>query len=79
MSPAHRPGGSRLTTDPEGTWSASNRFEEATVMATVRDLMTPGAVCVGVGENLIRAAIKMRDLGVGSLPICGADNKLAGC
>jgi CBS domain-containing protein len=47
-------------------------------MATVRDLMTPGAVCVGVGENLVRAAVKMRDLGVGSLPICGADNKLAG-
>jgi CBS domain-containing protein/sporulation protein YlmC with PRC-barrel domain len=53
-------------------------LEEATVMATVRELMTPGAVCVGVNENLVDAAAKMRDLDVGSLPICGADNKLAG-
>lgn len=47
-------------------------------MATVRDLMTPGAVCVGVDETLVDAAVKLRDLDVGALPICGADNKLAG-
>jgi CBS domain-containing protein len=40
--------------------------------------MTPGAECIGVDETLVQAARKMRDLGVGSLPICGEDNRLKG-
>ncbi len=47
-------------------------------MTTARDLMTPGAECVNVDESLSDAAKKMRDLNVGALPICGADNLLAG-
>lgn len=47
-------------------------------MTTARDLMTPGAECVNVDESLSDAAKKMRDLNVGALPICGADNRLAG-
>ncbi|MBA2698732.1 MAG: CBS domain-containing protein [Nocardioidaceae bacterium] len=47
-------------------------------MPTVRDLMSPEAECVGEGENLVTAARKMRDLDVGSLPICGDDNRLKG-
>jgi len=47
-------------------------------MATVRDLMTPGAECVGENESLVEAARKMRELDVGALPICGADDRLKG-
>jgi hypothetical protein len=42
-------------------------------MPTARELTTPGAKCVGVEETLGQAAQKMRDLGGGSLPICGED------
>jgi CBS domain-containing protein len=47
-------------------------------MATARDIMTGGAECVGENETLADAARKMRDLDVGSLPICGEDNRLTG-
>ncbi len=36
--------------------------------------MHRGAECVGEGDSVAAAAQKMRDLGVGSLPICGADD-----
>jgi CBS domain-containing protein len=47
-------------------------------MTTARDLMTPGAECIGERETLVEAASKMRDLDVGALPICGEDNRLKG-
>jgi CBS domain-containing protein len=40
--------------------------------------MNPGVECVQEGETLVEAARKMRDLDVGSLPICGDDNRLKG-
>ena len=40
--------------------------------------MHPGAECIGENGSLAAAAQKMRDLGVGSLPICGADDRLHG-
>jgi CBS domain-containing protein len=40
--------------------------------------MTPGVTCIGEKETLAEAAHKMADLGVGSLPICGEDNRLKG-
>ena len=43
-----------------------------------RDIMTPGAECASVEDSVTAAARKMRDLGVGALPICGEDNRLAG-
>ncbi len=43
-----------------------------------RDIMHRGAECIGGGDSLAAAAQKMRDLGVGSLPICGADDRLHG-
>jgi hypothetical protein len=42
-----------------------------------RDIMHPGAECIGGGDS-VAAAQKMRDLGVGSLPICGTDDRLHG-
>ena len=44
----------------------------------VRDAMTAGAECVGESETLVEAARKMADLDVGSLPICGDDQRLKG-
>jgi len=43
-----------------------------------RDIMHSGAECIGEGDSVAAAAQKMRDLGVGSLPICGADDRLHG-
>ncbi len=47
-------------------------------MTTAREIMTPGVECVSVGETLVDAARRMRDLDVGSLPICGDNDRLAG-
>ena len=47
-------------------------------MTTARDIMTPGVECVSVGETLVDAARRMRDLDVGALPICGDNDRLAG-
>ena len=47
-------------------------------MKKARDIMTGGAECVGENETLTEAARKMRELDVGSLPICGEDNRLKG-
>jgi CBS domain-containing protein len=43
-----------------------------------RDIMTGGVECVGENETLEQAARKMKELDVGSLPICGEDNRLKG-
>lgn len=47
-------------------------------MTTAREIMTGGVDCVSANNTLVEAAKKLRDLDVGSLPICGEDNKLAG-
>ena len=43
-----------------------------------REVMTGSAECVGENESIIEAAEKMKRLDVGSLPICGEDNRLKG-
>jgi len=48
------------------------------IMTTARDIMTEDATCVQEGDTLTVAARKMRDLDVGSLPICGDDKRLMG-
>jgi CBS domain-containing protein len=40
--------------------------------------MTPGAECVKETETLAEAAVKMRNMDVGALPICGEDQRLKG-
>lgn len=47
-------------------------------MTPARDVMTEGTECVGENETLVDAAKKMADLDVGSLPICGEDDRLKG-
>jgi CBS domain-containing protein len=43
-----------------------------------RDVMTPNPECIGENETLQTAAQKLAQLGVGSMPICGEDNRLKG-
>ena len=47
-------------------------------MPSARDIMTPDVTCIGENESLADAAQKMAQLDVGSLPICGQDNRLKG-
>jgi CBS domain-containing protein len=47
-------------------------------MTTAREIMHAGAECIGEHETLQYAAQRMRDMGVGSLPICGDDDRLHG-
>ncbi len=46
--------------------------------ATAREIMTGDAECAQTTETVTEAARKMKDLGVGALPICGEDNRLKG-
>ena len=47
-------------------------------MTTARDIMTGSAECASESDTLVDAARKMKDLDVGSLPICGEDDRLKG-
>ena len=46
--------------------------------STAREIMTGGVECVREDESVLDAAKKMDQLGVGSLPICGSDERLKG-
>src|SRR5215210_2970997 len=43
-----------------------------------RDVMTPDCTCIGENETVLDAAKKLKELGVGSMPICGEDDRLKG-
>ena len=45
---------------------------------TAREIMTPDPVCVRSSDSVLDATRRMAELGVGSLPSCGEDNKLKG-
>ncbi|RCG29966.1 CBS domain-containing protein [Sphaerisporangium album] len=47
-------------------------------MPTAREIMTPDVECVTTDETVFEAAEKMARLDVGSLPICGTDDRLKG-
>jgi CBS domain-containing protein len=47
-------------------------------MPTAREIMTTDATCVAENDDLITAARMMKKLDVGSLPICGSDDRLKG-
>jgi len=48
------------------------------VAKKARDIMTGSPECVGENETVLDAAKKLKDLNVGSMPICGEDNRLKG-
>ena len=43
-----------------------------------RDIMSDDCTCVGESESVLDAAKRLAELDVGSLPICGDDNRLKG-
>jgi CBS domain-containing protein len=43
-----------------------------------RDVMTPDAKCVGENDTILDAAKQLSELDVGSMPICGEDDRLKG-
>jgi len=43
-----------------------------------RDVMSGGVECVGENDTVLDAAKKLADLNVGSMPICGEDDRLKG-
>ena len=45
---------------------------------TARDVMTPDCECIGENESVLDAAKRLRELDVGSMPICGEDDRLKG-
>ena len=45
---------------------------------TVREIMSSGAECAQETETIQDAARKLADLNVGSMPICGEDERLKG-
>ena len=47
-------------------------------MTSARDIMHTGVICVSEHDTLTTAAQRMRELGVGALPIWGDDNSLRG-
>lgn len=44
----------------------------------LKEIMTRNVECLKPTDSLVHAAERMRDLNVGSLPICGEDDRLAG-
>lgn len=47
-------------------------------MTVARDVMTPKPTCVSETETVQAAAEKLTQMGIGSMPICGSDNRLKG-
>jgi CBS domain-containing protein len=43
-----------------------------------RDIMSPDCQCIGENETALDAARKLAELDVGSMPICGEDDRLKG-
>ena len=43
-----------------------------------RDIMTPECRCVGENDSVLDAARQLAENNVGSMPICGEDNRLKG-
>jgi len=61
----------RDSRDPDGVHP-----QEAVML--VSEVMTHNAACVHPNDTLRSAAAKMRDLNVGSMPVCGGEDKLVG-
>ena len=68
---AGTPPGTQAAPQPDGQ-------EDAPGAITARMIMTPDVTCIGANESVQVAAEKMTELGVGSLPVCGTDEKLKG-
>ncbi len=45
---------------------------------TAKDVMTGGVECIGENDSVADAAKRLSELDVGSMPICGEDDRLKG-
>ena len=45
---------------------------------TARDIMSDDCTCIGENDSVLDAAKQLADLDVGSMPICGEDDRLKG-
>ena len=45
---------------------------------TARHIMSEDCTCIGENDSVLDAAKRLKDLDVGSLPICGEDDRLKG-
>ena len=45
---------------------------------TARDIMSPDCTCIGETDTVLDAAERLAELDVGSMPICGQDDRLKG-
>ena len=45
---------------------------------TAREIMTPNVECIGENDTVLDGAKMLAKLNVGSMPICGEDNRLKG-
>lgn len=52
--------------------------KEERMAKKARDIMTPGVECIGENDTVLDAAKMLAKLNVGSMPICGEDNRLKG-
>jgi CBS domain-containing protein len=43
-----------------------------------RDIMSDDCTCIGENDSVLDAAKKLKELNVGSMPICGEDDRLKG-
>ena len=43
-----------------------------------RDVMSPDCTCIGENDSVLDAAKRLAELDVGSMPICGEDDRLKG-
>src|SRR5688572_12520003 len=67
------PGGS-----PRGTGDAPTQGGKFMADKKARDIMTPDCKCVGENDTVLDAAKRLAELNVGSMPICGEDDRLKG-
>jgi CBS domain-containing protein len=48
------------------------------VAKTARDIMSPDCTCIGENESVLEAAKRLAEHDIGSMPICGEDDRLKG-
>jgi CBS domain-containing protein len=48
------------------------------VAKTARDIMSEDCTCIGENDSVLEAAKRLAELDVGSMPICGEDDRLKG-
>jgi CBS domain-containing protein len=55
-----------------------HQIKEETMAKSVREVMSSDCECINSNETVLDAAKKLKDLNVGSMPICGEDDRLKG-